>query len=305
MEKPLCYCFDVSEQDVRDHFLRDGRDYDDLVARTRIGTKCTACLLDLDLVLEDIHRRPGNLLRLAAGGERAARENRGFKMPADHADSGFFVCENGVSTVIRLANYGVLFEEDSPNVSYNYSLFLISQDGRLCTRHRGHIAVSEDLEIELASLANCPGRGWFLLSMYPTGDGLFGTLRPQVALMGPNWNATYHTQPHMMATTGNYRFSVVMRGDDNSLSGAVSIVNTVRKVTNAVFSLSDTEGAFEIRKSVEVPARGSSLLALDDLFPSAPAGRPLFVSVGSEHPTRKHIVNWHADGSWSIDHFPN
>lgn len=195
MEKPLCYCFDVSAQDVRDHFLRDGRDYDSLVARTRIGTKCTACLLDLDLVLEDIHRRPGDLLRLTDGDDTAARDARGFRMPGDHADSGFLVCENGISTVIRLANNSILFNKDSPNVPYDYSLSLVAEDGHLCARRRGHIGMTEDLQIELASITGCPRRGWFLLSMYPAGGGLFGTLRPQVALMGPNWIATYHTQP--------------------------------------------------------------------------------------------------------------
>ena len=109
----------------------------------------------------------------------------------------------------------------------------------------------------------------------------------------------------MMATTGKYRYSVVLRGNEQRLSGAVSIVNTVGRVTKAVFSLSDTEMSFEKQNSYEIPAHGSALVTLDELFPSAPAEQSLFVSVISNHPTRKHIVNWYADESWSIDHFPS
>ena len=59
-DKPLCYCFNISRADV-DGFFADGtKSYDEFVKETRIGTKCTACLLDFDVYLDTVLKKERN-----------------------------------------------------------------------------------------------------------------------------------------------------------------------------------------------------------------------------------------------------
>ena len=56
---------------------------------------------------------------------------------------------------------------------------------------------------------------------------------------------------------------------------------------------------------LSVPAYGSRIFDLDQLFPSA-KGRTLYMMhVETNTQTRKHVLAYHNDGSISVDHFPN
>lgn len=300
-EKPLCFCFDVSEADIRRHFVEEKGTYESLVEKTKFGTKCTACLLDFDMILESIHKGRTETI----WGERQDEVHQGLRTTEDFADSGFFICDDDVSTYIRLANFGQLFREVSPNVPFSYGLLVFSESGELRGRQKGQLPMQTDTEINLSDVPGCPPRGWFLLTLRPHGDGLFGTMRPQIGLRGKNWGATYHTQPHMMATTEKYRFSVTILGGDEGLSAGVSVINAEKKNTIVDILLSDPNGDYEAKAQVKLPQLGSAIVELDDIFPSAPCDAPLFLTVLSDNPTRKHILNRHSDGSMSLDHFPN
>jgi len=38
-EKPLCFCFDVSEADIRRHFVEEKGTYESVVGKTKVGKK--------------------------------------------------------------------------------------------------------------------------------------------------------------------------------------------------------------------------------------------------------------------------
>jgi len=301
-EKPLCYCFNVTEADIRAHFASPAAGYDELVRKTEIGTKCTACLFDLDIVMESIHK--GQATMKIERSHRTAKRWTEFSI-SDFADSGFFVCDQSIGTTVHLSNFGQLFGDTIPLVTFEFELMVFDQSGELACRQAGRIEAGQARAIELASIDGCPEHGWFLVVLRGVSEGFFGTMRPQIGLNGPSWSASYHTQPHVMATTGRYRYSVITQGNGEALATRVSVINGVERATQLEIELSGPDDRFQATAAHALAPRGSVMLDLDTLFPGAPADAPVFVSVRSDRPTRKHIINEHRDGSWSVDHFPN
>ncbi len=300
--KPLCYCFNVTETDIRAHFAKPGATYEDLVRDTAIGTKCTACLFDLDIVMESIHQGHAKVM---IGPKERARRRFGQLLISDFADSGFFVCDDNVKTTLHLSNFGQMYDDEFALIDFNYNVLVFAESGQLVSRQAGRIDSNTDCTIDLNKLVPGIDRGWFLIALHALDEGFFGTLRPQIALSGKGWTASYHTQPHAMATRDRYRYSVVTAGDGERLATRVSIINAVERRTGLEIEVSSAAGGFQRTVHQDLPPRGAAIEDLDILFPEAPKDEPVFVTVRSARPTRKHIINEHRDGSWSVDHFPN
>lgn len=300
--KPLCFCFNVTKADVLAHFSEGAGTYESLVEKTKIGTKCTACLLDLDLVLDELHQARNSAI---ISDHEETGSGYTIRQAVDFTDSGFFMMENGMSTRVRLSNFSQLYRPGAQIVPFRFDLILLSEAGRVIGRLVGDIDKESDVTIDFSDCLDAPANGWFLLNLFPLAEGYFGTLRPQVAIGGAGWCATYHTQPHMMASMGKYRHEVVLMGNGSRLATSISVINTSRRPTNLTVSLRNPSDGSRRSEKLELHSMASRILDLDALFPQAAAGEPLFVSVRSDQPTRKHIINTHTDGSWSVDHFPN
>ena len=300
---PTCACFNISERQIRDYFAAPGATFDGLVEQTLIGTKCTACLFDLDLVLEGIHRsRPTGPGRAAKAGRAGTH---GLRQPVDQANSGFLICENNIRTILRIANHGQLFDRASPMVPYDYRLFVFSEDGRLCARHRGEVAPDAHLELDLTALPGAPDRGWFLVALYPHAEGLLGSVRPYVALRGDGWATSYHLQPQSMATRARVRNATFVKTIAGKTLTSISVINASARPTEVRVEIGDFQGGFGETRSFSLPARGSSIVDLDALFDGLPDDALLMLRIFSDQNTRKHILNVMDDGAWGVDHFPN
>lgn len=301
-QTPICFCFNVTERDVVRHFADGAGTYESLVEKTRIGTKCTACLLNLDLALDHIHQaRRSTIIAQGDGGAR----RKGLRHALDFVDSGFFVHDGLIRTAVRLSNFSQLFGMGAACVPFDYELVVFSEAGRAVGRRTGHVPPERDVTVEVSPDDGTAMRGWFLLALTARKDGFFGTMRPQVALRGKGWCATFHTQPHMMASMGRYRHEVVLQGNGRDLSASVVVINGSRQPAVGALVLRDPKDGTECDSAFDLPGNGCRTLNLTHAFPDAPADRPLFVSVRPNRPTRNHIVNIHADASWSVDHFPN
>ncbi|MCZ6773669.1 MAG: (2Fe-2S)-binding protein [Proteobacteria bacterium] len=303
--RPLCYCFEITADMVRAFFDDHEATIESLIETTGVGTRCTACMLDLDVVLESVHRNaPGTAG--AAHGRGVATRGRGLRQPLDLADSIYFVCYGTVSTSAHIGNYPILFDRDAEAGPFAYSLFLLAEDGSIAARRRGRVAAREAIEIDFAAIPNCPPRGWCLLSLYPRQLGFRGSIRPYITLVGPDWSAALHMQRHAMASRRGVRNTMFLPRDDSGrFDATVSVINSGLRATPVRLLLTDPYSDFATEQQVHLPLRGSTMIDLDTMFPEAPENGFLKLSVFSNEPTRKHIINRHVDGSWSIDHFPD
>ena len=296
----ICYCFGTARNEVRAHFSRPGARLDDLIEQTRITTKCTACALDLDILLDEI--QAGERLDGATAAKLAAKE-WGFLERVERVDSGFLLNRDGVRTHIRLANYPPFFQDGDYCSSHRYNLKLFDNAGKLRASRKGKIGVGEEKTIELGAIAGCPDAGWFLIRLMPTGPGHYGTLRPQAILDGGWWTAAYHTQFHSDASRSGRRAGTPLRTVGRHTHATVSLINGARRPTSykAVMTGPNFEGVIQGK----LAGNGAVFLDIDKIFENLPENSPLILRVASKRPTRKNLINHHPDGSLGVEHFPN
>ncbi|MDB2324440.1 (2Fe-2S)-binding protein [Alphaproteobacteria bacterium] len=156
-EKPLCYCFNVSHDDI-DAFFADGiKTYDEFVKETRIGTKCTACLLDLDVYLDTVFK---NRKLLSLGNIEAFEEKpKGFLTYKSFVDSGFCLPKNIAETSISLQKFDQCFSSKNLSVVFNYQLNVYSNSGGLVDVFKGDLASNKGVDINISQKLNADDGG--------------------------------------------------------------------------------------------------------------------------------------------------
>ena len=300
----ICACFEVTENQIRNYFSDPENSVDGLAVDLGVGTKCTACLLDVDLVLDEhfnTHIDP-NVVFKATDKLGKANKESGFREYMDERESGFFVQNGEISTVLSFVNYSELFEASDTLATFDYRLRIFGNDGQMARDLRGTIVHDDAALIRFSEISNCPPEGWFLLSFNAQDEGMYGALRPQFILAGSNFSATVHTQPHWSACTGK---SVMLLPDNEGFKSSVSVLNPSSKPAQITISVRDVEGNEGPSYKMDLISLGAEIIDLDKILPRQPAGVPTFVQIASNIPVRKHIINHLSDGSWSIDHFPN
>jgi bacterioferritin-associated ferredoxin len=301
--KIVCACFSVSEADIRAHLADPQNTLESLVSRTEIGTKCTACLLDLDLIIDDtVALRRSVASRLGQG----MQKTKGLSITADLTSSGFFLNRQNVKTSLRVSNFPVLFESKYHGVPYSVSLRLVSAAGKCVKTYRQDLNLNDTMHVSFSDLL--PPHiedGWFLLSLYPKQRGLVGSIRPQVALEGANWVSTYHTQTQAMATKDGARNKITVYHAKSGFQSCISVINANSRPGKVTVRMHDMYGPWKMEHALDLGASNATIVDLDDLFPQAPVEGVLQVTVTSDIDTRKHILIQQPNGSLSIDHFPN
>src|SRR5262249_10576171 len=158
-------------------------------------------------------------------------------------------------------------------------LTLFDNSGRRRGARRGAIARHQEATIEIGEVSGCPAEGWFLLRQKPAGRGYYGTLRPQVMLLGPSWAACYHTQFHSDASCDGRRASAPLMTVGGKTRAAVSIINGSTREATATVAL---EGAGSPRSvEVRLAGRGATLMNIDEVFDGLPEQAGLVIRVRS------------------------
>jgi hypothetical protein len=295
----LCYCYAVTYEQIRRHFEKPGATVEELIEETDITRKCTACALDLDVLLDDLQAT-----RLGKVSSHAFVEAlSGFKVKVDRVDSGFFIQNGRINSSICLANYPPVSGDEKLCTAHTWSLVVFGDDGTVCHRESGRIGVHEEVNLKFSDMPSCPEQGWFLLSQSPAGEGHYGTLRPQVLLAGDTWGAAYHTQFHSDASRKGRRSGTPLLAIDGKTRSRVSVINSSKNKTSVTVSIDGTKFHAQVR--YEIDGNGAWMFDVDELFANNNDGGPMTLRVHSDEPTRKNLINLHPDGSWGVDHFPN
>lgn len=296
----ICYCFGVKRDAIRQHFSKPNARLEGLIAETRITTKCTACALDLDVMLDEIQSSE-RLVRARAAALEA--ESVGWHSRIERVDSGFLICDDKITTRIRLANHPPNFDSPDLCTLHDWKLKVFDNEGRVRKTAAGRIGVGEEISIELAELGDCPAQGWFLLRLIPNGPGHYGTVRPQTVLQGEDWVACYHTQFHTDASREGRRSGTPLRTVGGFTRAVVSVINGGVKPTTYEATLE--VGGKKRTANGRLRGNGACMLDVDAIFPGLPDNSALILRLRSGDPTRKNLINKHPDGSLGVDHFPN
>ena len=132
--------------------------------------------------------------------------------------------------------------------------------------------------------------------------GFYGTLRPQVLLIGKDWASACHTQFHGFASNQGRRVAVGIKATGGKTWSKVCVINggnTMGEVT-----LRAQGSKYKASYSFQLPSKGSKIISLDEVLPDLPSHEHIVLNVDSELLTRKYLINTQPDGSWGADHFP-
>jgi len=195
-----------------------------------------------------------------------------------------------------------MFEAAVDGTGYRYRLIPIGEDGRRYAGVQGRIERDGTLEIDLATIPGLPARGWFILDMVPDSNGLVGSTRPQVLLIGPSWATAYHPQLQAYACRGR---AIPVEKVGTEFNTWVSVINGYRRSARLEATLFAVGGGYHAVAQESVGGFGSTLLDVDRLFPDAPSDTMMTLVLRSDIPVRKHVINRLAGGAMSVDHFPN
>jgi bacterioferritin-associated ferredoxin len=299
----ICACFEITEKQITDYLHDSSNTIDDLIIETGIGSKCTACLLDFDLLL-DKHFKQKVKINKSFEHDKIRNEEvkTKFKVYLNERESGFFINDEKISTTLTFANYGELFEKSETLPTYNYRLRLYDESGKKHVDIGGNLSKYEQKIIRFSSLTECPEKGWFLLSLKAVSDGMQGSIRPQFMLSGNGFSATVHTQPHKSACRGK---AVILFPQKSGYNTTIPVINPYRKKANINFVLVSITGQIKQSIDVELPSLGVRFVNIDHIMKPEPCDIPLLLTVKSDIPVRKHVINQLGDNRLSIDHFPN
>lgn len=297
----LCYCAGVRKSDLRAYLHQPGASIEEFIERTGLTKKCTACALDLDLILdEEFGKKPK--AGVEVGGVKSDRVGW-LTYPNKRIDSGFFLNHAHIRTTLRVGNYFPPFIDERGIANQKYRVSVFSSGGRFLRNECGEIPKGSSLSLSLGGDHCETKHGWFLLSVWSAESAHAGTIRPQVTLKGPDWTSSYHTQFHIYATRSGRRSGVQLRTRFGRTRAGVSIINTSKAPSEFRVTLECGEAFFAATGAL--PGRGSDIVMIDDLFPDLPECSSVIVRFESEQPTRKNVIFFGEDGRISVDHFPN
>lgn len=291
----VCFCFGISREQVLDHIRRPGSSYEQLIAETGIGTKCTACRMNLEILLGDNVHFDHVTAKPAATG-------RDFRIVNDQFNCAFYFARPEMHTTLRFANPKFPLNADVPLTEYDWRLAVFSAEGEVVHRDRGLLGIGSACVIDFSTIKSIPSFGWFTLDMDPRGDGYIGNIRPQCLLAGRGWAVAYHGQLTMYA--GKRRTIMVPTGEGR-YDALFPVINTSARDSEIKVEIAGISAEFSDCGSVTIPRYGARLIDLDALLRQPPSGQLSIAAVTSSEPVRRFVMHRHATGSYSVDHFPN
>lgn len=305
-KRVVCPCFGTTEADIREHLSAPGGTFEDMVDATGVGSKCTACLLDVDLILQDYvdthayHIPKEDMVPNVLLGWLGKGHGGKWSLTANRPNVGFILNGDGVTTTLRIPNRRLLFDLDAPISSYDYAIIVRGPDGKRAAFLEGELKAGNDLAIDFSIIDGLPAHGWFLSCLYARDDALRGTTRPQVLYRGKDWAATNHPQTFQGAC---FKKSVLNAFTKDGVPLAM-VINVVKKPSRLSVSAGYVREAART-ETIQLPPYGAKLINFKEMFGEFDDDKPLLLTIESDTPVQKFILNRQPGGALDIDHFPN
>jgi len=248
----VCTCMEMTRADfVHQMAVHRALDFDQLLARTGAGTKCTACCLNLETIYtEEADRLP--VVSPEARGEKGGRSRpkgslarRAFSRllayvdriapphPILLRDYSPVIAGVGIVQSVVIANDPILVGADKPCSPVDVGVVLRDADGVQVEAWQARVQAGDAFQVELgpslmrhaAAHGRPPGPDGLAWGMVEVRrrwarPAMRGTTRPQLLIEAPGGNGGVHTQGPSGVKT--HWYSVLARPDDERVFVAVT-----------------------------------------------------------------------------------
>lgn len=226
----ICGCFDLTLGAYQD-FLRANPaiSFDEMMRRTKAGTKCTACTLDLEyhyVVTAREGIEPSALKRAPVGIDRPPVTGKValYRMidgVSPHVAQPFsnvmpVLTGAGIEEFVCVDNHSLLYEHKICAPDMRVDLEVRDADGRLRFHHEDIVGAENALRVNvsghLPGAAGELGIGSVTIVRQALSPGYRGTTRPQIEIVAPRAACALHSQAATRAPEG--WFTCLHRPDD-------------------------------------------------------------------------------------------
>lgn len=323
----ICACFEYSQPDLETLIATDPTlGFEDVLKKTGIGSKCTACLLDAEFAFSVIHANPTSepsarrkLLSRKADKQTPLRR-RIYRFldrfaPAvalDLLSTMPVVFGRDVESFAIMANNSLMYEGEicAPEYSFNLTVRngmgevvdrfsrLVKQEtyARICLTDRLR-ETHPDTDISIGSVE---------IRQKAQRAGIRGTRRPQLEIVTPRAASALHGQaPYKLPAASSFVAPNRPEDDHPFLSIVSNSDDPLNIEINFPLELAPDGTCSMIRREIVVPPRGARLesLLLDDAI--APRFDLPVMTVGwkASGPQKVHLVTSSANyDRISLDH---
>lgn len=243
-DKLVCACREVALGDMRAMLSQEpNMSFDSFLASSTAGSKCTACLLDLEYYFVHLPRSGAGKTISKKSADRSPEPLRrrlyrwidklSPMRPLQLKNHVPVLRGPGVEEWIWLANYEMLDGKGKKVPDFDVTLRLYDASGRLV--HDQHVALPVDSEFrgQMSEFLPQPGSGpasgdhaelsvgWLEVTRRAKADGVRGTTRPQIEIVTSKSACAVHGQSAGFGT-GN-EFDMICNPEDDRVF--VSLVN--------------------------------------------------------------------------------
>ncbi|MGE0095636.1 MAG: (2Fe-2S)-binding protein [Alphaproteobacteria bacterium] len=296
-DEMICGCFNLTLRDLQT-FLRANPDagFDEMMWRTKAGTKCTACTLDLEYhyvatVREergaDIHKRaPVGIDRPALSGKAALYKimdgiSPDVAQPFINVMPVLTGC--GIDEFVCIDNHSLLYEGKVCAPDMRVDLEVRDAEGRLRFRYddlvRPETAIRVAVSEHLPETKDGLGIGSVTIGRRAVQSGFRGTTRPQIEIVAPAAACALHSQAASRAPEG--WFTCLFRPDDERIFFTAVSADDQEQTIEFTYPAPDPSHDWSCPEShvISLPPRGARLheLALPRKRFEHLIGRPIQV----------------------------
>ncbi len=296
----ICGCFSVSVGDLKT-LIKTNPDmtFDQLMTRTGAGTKCTACMLDLEYyfvsgeVPRNAKRDPRRPTVARSGKRRLYDLMDSFSPKRAYVSRTVcpIVASETVEEYLWIANRPLLFDDDNaPATPHSFDFEIRDAEGNVLRSERMRLPEQGSIRINLSEpLLSRPANGAPLrvgtveLRLWSDKVGHRGTTRPQIEILGPASACAVHTQAPSPRPEARSAILPCRPADERLF---IAFMNPYEEQLNVDLK-AELPGAGEslMEDRLQVPKKGARLYEI----PAAELarGKPEFTSF---------VMSWNAHG---------
>ena len=324
-ENIICGCMSLSLADLRARLAKNpNMVFEDLTSQTGAGTKCTACLLDLEFYFVEAQSKgPSRPAHFKDDMEVTIADNdlkqrlygwldRVSPLAPYHFNNSVPVLYgNGVEQGLWITNRSMLFEGEQCAPSMRMDFIVRDHQGRFVKRVRENVApessfryrISEALQESMPpAKAGEVGIGSVEIRRQGMSAGIRGTTRPQIEIVTPNAACAVHSQA--MTGAGRNWFACLYRPGQERMF--FSLLNGVNRDMAIEMSYPiGVPGVEPVTHRIQLPPRGATLheLKLPEDIAAKVGDMPISITWTAPAPHKVHaICATPALDRFSIDH---
>ena len=210
----VCGCLDLGRA-AATRYLRDrpALRFDEFLDSTGAGSRCTACMLDLEYLYTQVRQEGGATAHETATGLRSGKKqpwkyrlyaflDRVSPPVAQRMTHMLPVLKGGaLDEVLWIANHALDFAKDGDVPEWRIDLTVRDSEGRVTHSERRHLAPREVLSMRVSDHLPSPkggaaglAAGSVEVTRLARSSGWRGTTRPQIELLTPRASSTVHGQ---------------------------------------------------------------------------------------------------------------